>query len=129
MTGVEALGGLSAGDVGGMTHGLAGFVPADQAEVMVAIRIANDGERRVRITPADFSLVVDGTSAAPLGGTLSPAMLESGASLEARLSFVVPRTSAAASLRYADPRGPAQVLDLGAIATGPAPSPDPAHAH
>src|SRR5689334_4142127 len=41
ITGTEVIGGLTPGDVGGMTHGLAGYVSAEQAEVVVGLHIAN----------------------------------------------------------------------------------------
>ena len=112
-----------------MTHGLPGLVPADKEGVVVGIRVANDGDRTVRIRPSDFALVVAGVDSAPLGGTLSSTLLAPGASLEGRLTFVLPRASTYATLRYSERKGSTTLLDLGLIPMSPAPSGDPQHAH
>jgi len=129
VTGVEALGGLTAADVSGMTHGLPGFVPADQQGVVVEVHLGNDGARKVRVEPGEFTLVIDGKSSAPAGGTIASVVLQPGASLEGRLSFVVPRAAANATLRFDEGNGSVALLDLGLITTGPAPSEDPLHTH
>jgi hypothetical protein len=127
---VETVDGLSAADLGGMTHGVSGLVPATQAEVLVGIVITNASDRRVRIDPAAFGLVVDGADPLPAsGGTLIPVGLSPGADLEARIAFVVPRTAATATLRYADPGGGSVALAAGQIVTGPAPNPAPEDGH
>jgi hypothetical protein len=129
VTGVESLGGLSAADVSGMTHGLPGFVSADQEGVVVEVSLVNDSARKVRIEPGEFTLLVNGRNSAPAGGTIASVVLQPGASLEGRLSFVVPRAAATATLRFDEGNGSVALLDLGLITTGPAPSEDPLHAH
>jgi hypothetical protein len=127
ISGVETLGGLSAQDLGGMTHGISGLVPAAEATIQVAVVIGNTSDQRVRIDPAAFGLSVDGGDPIPAaGGTLTSMALRPGATVEARLSFVVPRSATSATLRFADPLGAAVVLAAGRIDTGPAPDPAPA---
>ena len=131
VTTTEVIGGLSPGDVGGMTHGLAGYVPAEQAELVVAVRIANTSDRPVRLEPDEFTLRRDGVEPIkPAGGTLSSTVLEAGASLEARLSFVIPRDVKAGTLAFTEANGASGTIAVGPFDAGAASfEPNAPHAH
>lgn len=102
---VDVLDGLTAQDVGGMTHGISNLVPAEQAQVEVAIRIDNTSSGAVSIDPDQFALDVVGAtaSATQTGATVRPFSLTAAASVELTLIYVVPRGGAEMTLAYTDP--------------------------
>jgi hypothetical protein len=129
--GAETLGGLTSGDLGGVTHGIQNLVLSDKAQVEVTVLLANTGDAPVRVTPSQFQLIVEGTPdpVAPTGSTMRPLSLEPGASVEASLTFVVPQSGARMTVGYADPGNAAAVsVPIGILGQVPA-VPDDGHAH
>lgn len=131
---VERIGGPTAQDLGGMTHGIQSLVRSDEAQVVVSILLVNGSDRPVRVEPAQFRLTVEGAtdSVVPTGSSIRPLRLASGVSIEASLVFVVPQTGAHISVVYADPGGPPITVPAGQLGEAPADVPalvdDPAHA-
>jgi hypothetical protein len=135
VVGVERLGGLTGQDLGGMTHGVEGLVRSGDARVAVSVMLVNRGDRPVRFEPGQFRLLVEGASdpVVPSASTVRPMALAPGASVEASVSFVVPQTGGAISIRYADPAGPPVTVPAGRLGDAPPVAPghaddDPAHA-
>src|SRR5512140_949783 len=119
---VDVLDGLTAQDVGGMTHGISNLVPAEQAQVVVAIRIDNTSSGAVSIDPDQFALDVVGATASAMqtGATVRPFLLTAAASVELTLIYVVPRGGAEMSLAYTDPVTTSRVsIPIGRIDQAP----------
>jgi hypothetical protein len=102
---VDVLDGLTAEDVGGMTHGINDFVPADQAQIEVAVRLENISADAVRVDPGQFALAVAGSAATvrPTGATVRPMSLPARTTVDVSVTFVVPRAGGAMNLQYTDP--------------------------
>jgi hypothetical protein len=128
----NTLDGLTAQDLGGVTHGINGLVLSDSAQEEVSVLLTNTGGSSVRVDPDQFRLVVSetGKALAPAGSTVRPMTLDPGASLGASLTFVVPRTGAEMSVRYTDPGNAAQVsVALGRLDQAPANADPGLHSH
>lgn len=122
---VEVLDGLSNADVGGMSHGVAGFVDATKAQVLVGLVLANTTDHAVAVDPSAFSLrLASGAIVQPAGGTLAESTIPAGSRLEARLAFVIPRQPTTVVLELADPDGRLRAVDAGAVQPGVAPAPE-----
>jgi len=127
----ETLGGLTSGDLGGVTHGIQNLVLSDKAQVEVAVLFANASDVPVRVTPSQFRLIVEGTPdpVAPTGSTIRPLSLAPGASVEASLTFVVPQSGARMTVGYVDPGNAAAIrVPIGVLGQAPA-VPDDEHPH
>ncbi len=77
---VEALGGLTSQELGGMTHGIQNVVLSDGAQVEVSILLANRSDRTVPVTPSQFYLTVEGAAepAGPSVSSIKPLALKAG---------------------------------------------------
>ena len=127
----ETLGGLTSQDLGGVTHGIQNLVLSDKAQVEVSVLFANTGGAAVPIDPSQFFLLVEGSAdpVAATGSTVRPVQLQSGASLEASLTFVVPQSGARMTVGYTDPGGAAAIsVPIGVLGQAPA-VPDDGHPH
>lgn len=127
--GSEVLPGLTAEDLGGVTHGVKDLVLSDSAQVQVSVLLVSTSGVEANVDPAQFRLVEVGTQdpLAPTGATMRPVTLEPGAQLEASVIFVVPRTGAQMSLRYTDPGSGAEIsVPIGSLDQAP---PDAANPH
>jgi hypothetical protein len=128
---VQTIDGLTSADMwNGMTHGIQSLVQPDEAQVTVALSLANDGDRAVPVDAGQFRLVVEGRGDAvvPTGTTLLPLRLEPGSGVRGTLAFVVAlngvvASGALASLVYLDPKGPPITVPLGRLDQQPARSP------
>jgi hypothetical protein len=118
---VEDIGGLTSEDLGGVTHGIQNLVLSDSAQVEVSVLFANESGSSVQVSPAQFRLIVEGTAAPvePTGSTIRPLQLQSGASLEAGITFVVPQTGAQLSVAYTDPAGNLITVPAGKLGQAP----------
>ena len=127
---VEDIGGLTPGDLGGVTHGIQNLVLSDSAQVEVSVLFANETGSSVEVTPAQFRLVVEGKAdpVEPTGSTIRPLQLAPGASLEAGLTFVVKQTGARLSVTYADPGGVLITVPAGQLGQAP-PDVGTGHSH
>ena len=127
----ETLPGLTSQDLGGVTHGIQNLVLSGSAQVSVAISVVNGSNQPVDIAPDQFRMRVAGATE-PIqltGATIHPLRLKPGASVEATLTFVVPRTGNGFSLDFADP-GTDRLLTLadGTVDQAPADA-ENGHAH
>jgi hypothetical protein len=127
----QAIDGLTSADMwNGMTHGIQGLVQPDEAQVTVALWLANGGDRAVPVDAGQFRLVVEGRGATvvPTGTTLLPLRLQPGSGVRGTLAFVVAldgvtTSGALASLVYLDPGGPSITVPLGRLDQQPARGP------
>lgn len=91
VTGHELLDGPSPEELGGVTHGIGGYVDSEHALMRVHLQVT--GADAI-ISPANFSLVLpDKTRLAPEMNTLPAEVLPDGATIDTSLSFVLPRGS------------------------------------
>jgi hypothetical protein len=118
----ETIGGLTAEELGGMVHGVGNLVLSDSAQVEVAVSLTNDSPRAIRVSAAQFRLLVAGSTrmVEPTGTTIETTRLAAGASIEAAFTFVVPQGGEALTLSYTDP-GTNSVLAVPIGALGVAP--------
>jgi len=103
---VELLGGLSAQDLGGMTHGVQNLVPPDKVQLQLSILLTNSSPRPVLYALTDqFRLVSEtGDDAEQLPGLAAPiGSLPGRSSLSAVLRFMAPRDSDDLFLEFRDP--------------------------
>lgn len=113
--GAEVNNGLSGADLGGMSHGVSALVSQGRAQVEATVTLANTGRRPVLVAASQFRLVTAKGSAAPSaslrpsGTTLPAGPLPAGASVDTRVSFVVPTDGASMQLQYVDPGLPAPI--------------------
>jgi hypothetical protein len=120
---IHILDGLTAEDLGGMTHGIQGLVPADLAQVEIAVRLQNTGADTVKVDPAQFELAVVGSPAAVTTTSVAvrPVSLPAGAGMDMSLTFVVPRAGGEMNLHYTDPVTSNQIdIPVGRVDQAPA---------
>jgi hypothetical protein len=113
VTNVERLGGLTAQDLGGANHGIAGLVEPDQAQVQVTLRLTNDSTSAVKYSPSQITLRAGSDKAVKaMSSTMPESDLHAGSSLEGTLGFVATRTGSSLRLLLPGDGGPVAV-DLG----------------
>jgi hypothetical protein len=123
VTAVETVDGLTADDLGGMTHGIPGLVDANHSRIRVMVSFENASDRAIPVTHDDFRLVIDGNASnalVPSGATIPAVPLPAGSSLDAWLLFLVPRSDAALELRYQPPNGQVVTVQAGRMDAGAA---------
>jgi hypothetical protein len=128
---VEQTPGPTAKALSGVTHGISGLVTPDRAQVQVTATVTNlRAERTLAYSPFQFTLSAGGAHAVrPVGGTISKGVLQPGASIQGRISFVVPRDGRHLVLRFRDPARRAPLtIDLGRISHA-APGAPAGHSH
>ena len=122
----QTIDGLTSKDMwNGMTHGIQGLVQPDEAQVAVAVYLANDGDRAVLVDAGQFRLAVEGRADAivPTGTTILPLRLQPGSGVRGTLAFVVPLDGARTSVVYLDPGGPSITIPVGRLDEAPADAP------
>lgn len=122
----QTIDGLTSKDMwNGMTHGIQSLVQPDEAQVTVAVYLANEGDRAVPVEAGQFRLVVDGRgdAHAPTGTTILPLRLQPGSGVRGTLAFVVPLDGARTSVVYLDPEGPPITVPVGRLDQLPAQGP------
>lgn len=123
---VQTIDGLTSKDMwSGMTHGIQSLVQADEAQVAVAVYLANDGARAVPVDAGQLRVVVEGRAeeVVPTGTTILPLLLQPGSGVRGTFTFVVPLGGANASIVYLDPGGPPVTLLLGRLDQPPVQGP------
>ena len=117
VTHVERVTGLTADDLGGMTHGIQGLVPDDQTMLRVSLMLTA-GNRPAAYDPADLWIERSGTGREirPVGGALGRGSLSAGASVSGAVSFVVPRSGASYDLHAT---GTVGAIPLGTVGAAP----------
>ena len=91
-----------------MAHGVSALVAQGRAQVEVTVTLANTRRRPFVVAAGQFALLTRKglalpTTLRPSGTTLLAGPLPGGASVDTRVSFVVPTDGAAMWLLYTDP--------------------------
>jgi hypothetical protein len=116
----QTIEGVAARNLGGMNHGIAGYVPPDKAQVQVTVELTNRRRTPIAYSPEQFSLMSAGERLPIRSASIRPATLLPEASVEATLIFVAPRTGQALQLAFQDEGRAAPLLvDLGRVDTAP----------
>jgi hypothetical protein len=118
---IETIDGLTAQDLGGMSHGIADLVETDEAQILVSVLAVNGSDEPVLVEPGQFALFVDGSTDAlvPTSSTIKPLTLQPGARVEASVIFVAPLSGAEISVGYSDPGGSVLVIPAGGLDRAP----------
>lgn len=122
----EKVVGVTNRDLAGRTHGVADIVTADKVRVQASATLTNTGGEVAPYSPAQFALVAT-EGRRPVasdkrlkvaGSSIKAGTLQPDASIDARLSYVVPRDRSRLWVEFRD-RGRAQPLlfDLGRAST------------
>jgi len=88
VTNVEAISGVSARAVSGVTHGVQSLVRQGKMQVEVSVELSNMLNRVVAYSPAQFRLHVGRRVLVPHSSTAYPGVLQPGAAINATLSFI-----------------------------------------
>ena len=115
---VEDLNGLTSQDLNGVTHGIQNLVLDDEAQIQVWVVLMNRQNHPVNYTPAQFRLFTDKRSEPIMltGATIQPGRLKPNMTIEAALSFVIPRNGSDLKLEFSDPgRDEPIVISLGQV--------------
>jgi hypothetical protein len=114
---VERVTGLTADDLGGMTHGVQGLVGDDKVMLRVSLTIAA-GDHRTTYDAGTLLLHSSASTHAiePVGGSLGEGTLSAHARIEGAVSFVVPRNGARFVLTA---RGSSATVPLTKVDTAP----------
>jgi hypothetical protein len=124
VTGHELLDGPSPEELGGVTHGIGGYVDSEHALMRVHLELTG---ANATIPASAFSLVLpDGSLLAPEMNTLPASTLPDGVSVDTSLSFVLPRGSGDYALQIGD-GATSTTMPLGIITAVPRPA--AAHIH
>jgi hypothetical protein len=118
----EKIAGLGAKQLAGATHGIQNLVPPDKIQVQASATLTNLTLGPVRYAPEQFSLLV-GKGSKPDPGqrpipvqtaSIRPGTLQPDAAIDARLSFVAPRSGERLWIAFDDPgRSEPVLIDLG----------------
>ena len=100
LAGYELLDGPTPEELGGVTHGIGGYVDSEHALVRVHLTLTGNGSR---MSPEAFTLLQpDGTVQPPDASTIPAEELLEGGFVDSSLSFIVPRASGSYSLQVRD---------------------------
>jgi hypothetical protein len=100
LAGYELLDGPTPEELGGVTHGIGGYVDSEHALVRVHLTLTGKGSR---MSPEAFALLQpDGTVRPPDASTIPAEDLLEGGFVDSSLSFIVPRASGSYSLQVRD---------------------------
>lgn len=127
----ELRGGLSAAELGGVTHGVRNLTTDAQAEVQASITLTNQTNDVVKYSPGQFRVLM-GPSHVPVpltGTSLLDGSLQPSANVNGTLSFIVARNDQQVLLEYRDLNGRRIFIDLGKVDQAPAGAGDPGHSH
>jgi hypothetical protein len=120
---VDKENGPTAKELSGVTHGIQGLVPPSKTQVEAHTTITNLTKRPVEYSPAQFSLLVGSKDARPLPLTtasVKPGVLQPSASIDVRVTFVVPRKGQKLWVQFKDPgRAKPFLIDLGRVTKTP----------
>jgi hypothetical protein len=111
----QVLKGLTAKQLGGMTHGIQNLVTRDKAMLEADVILTNTSNRPIPYSPRDFGLRAIAPNgrvrpAKTLVTSSDPGLLQPDASIELRFAFVVPRDGRRLVLAYHDPNDDRPVL-------------------
>jgi hypothetical protein len=99
--------GLTQQQLGGQTHGIGGFVARKNASAAVEVTLTNSGRTTVPFASSAFRLALHRSGQAvrriaPDYATVREAGVVPGASMSARVSFIVPRDGSHMTLEFLD---------------------------
>ena len=130
--------GPTAKALAGMTHGVGNLVPPNRLQVDVTVTLTNLEENEVRYSPAQFRLRAT-RRGKPAHGSRSfrlarasvlPGTLQPNASIDATLTYIVPRNGSKLWMTFDDAaRAPPILFDLGRIDRTPRGALNQYHAH
>lgn len=125
----RTLAGLGAKPLGGVNHGIAGYVGPDSAQVQVTVDITNRTRVQIPYSPDQFTLISGkGDPIKVTRASIKPAMLLPDAAVEATLIFVAPRKGQKLQLAFQDrERDTPFLVDLGRVDTAPKGTDDHTH--
>jgi hypothetical protein len=130
--------GPTAKALAGMTHGVQNLVPPDHLQVDATVTLTNLQEKVVRYSPRQFGLYATrggrpsraARSFRIVRASVEPGTLQPNASIDATLTFVVPRDGSKLWMGFNDgARAPPVVFDLGRIDRTPRGALNRYHAH
>jgi len=130
--------GPTAKALAGMTHGVGNLVPPNKIQVDATVTLTNLRDAAVHYTPQQFKLHATrgerpgrGSRSLRLSrATVPPGTLQPQASIDATLTYVVPRDGRKLWLSFNDPaRAPPVLFDLGRTDRTPPGALDRYHAH
>ena len=116
----QTLKGVTSRNLGGMSHGINGYVPPDKAQVQVTVEITNRLRVPVAYSPDQFTLRSGGSVIPVTTSSIKPATLLPDAAVEATLIYVVSRKGQKLRLAFQDAKRVTPFLvDLGRVDTAP----------
>ncbi len=119
LAGYELLSGPTPEELGGVTHGIGGYVDSEHELARVHLTLGGADQR---VDPGSFRLrLPNGTDVSPDTSTIPPGALPGGSDVDASLSFVVPSARGAYSLVVHD-GDVVTVLPLGDAGAAPRPA-------
>ena len=130
--------GPTAKALAGMTHGVGNLVPPNRLQVDVTVTLTNLKGKVVRYSPAQFRLrasrrnkpAQNGRSFRLARASVPPGTLQPNASIDATLTYIVPRDGSKLWMTFDDaPRAPPILFDLGRIDRTPRGALNQYHAH
>ncbi|HEX2728594.1 MAG TPA: DUF4352 domain-containing protein [Rubrobacteraceae bacterium] len=129
---VQKTPGLTAKQLGGMTHGIQSNIPPDKVQVQANVVLTNITNHTVDYSSKQFSMI-SGTGEKkilPSGGTLQDGTLQPDASISGTVSFVAPRDGSNQAIEFKESEdGKDIVIDLGRTDTTPKNAFDGYHNH
>jgi hypothetical protein len=112
---VRTLPGLTPRALAGVTH-FPSYLSQTAMRVQTVVVLTNALDSLARYDPQRFRLRAGSRTTRASGGSTPATVVQPGASLEARLEFVVPRSGSRLWLEFRDPaRLPPIVIDLGRV--------------
>lgn len=127
----QSMKGLTAKDLAGATHGIAGYVSPTEVQVQVTVEMTNRLRTPIDYSPAQFTLVPEkGDPIEVRAASVKPSKLYPDAAVDATLVFVAPRNGKKLKLAFQDAgRAKPFFVDLSFIDTAPKKGAAPDHAH
>jgi hypothetical protein len=119
VTDVEAINGLTAKELAGVTHGIQNLVQSGEGQIQVSFELSNtqhypipyDAARQFRLRLGDRGKVIH-----PSAATIRSGQLQPGAAIDATLAFVVPKAAKSLVLQFRDlGRGSPVSIKLGPV--------------
>jgi hypothetical protein len=114
---VKKINGVTSKALAGSTHGIAHLIPPSKVRVEASVTFTNLLEKPVAYSPSQFRLVAGkGKPVLPFSSSIRNGTLQPSASIDAIVSFVVPRNGQKLQMAYYDRgrKGPVYV-DLGRV--------------
>jgi hypothetical protein len=119
VTDVEAINGLTAKELAGVTHGIQNLVKSGEGQIQVGFELSNTQRYPIPYNATkQFRLRLGnkGSVIPPSAGTIRSGELQPGAAIDATLAFVVPKAAKSLVLQFRDlGRAPPVSIQLGPV--------------